>query len=580
MDILFVINEFCLVLIFFSFIEILFRKAYTLKVSLYLISSLILSILYVSILMYYTYYGAIPTFSAFKQIGQVGALTDSIVSLLQPNYLLFLIDFPILIAILIKNKEMTSRNVSKKVSLILGLASITVLTTSYTLQMKNEAINEIKMAQHLGVINNSIYLSLPISADQDEEQDTVISQEHINQIKEINPNQQAQLFGEAKGKNIIMVQLEAFQNFPIGKEIADQEITPTINELIKTSYYFPNIFQQIGKGNTSDAEFMVNTSIYPVGDRAMSQEYSEKSIPSLPKILKEHGYQSLTYHTNDVEFWNRNEMYQALGFDRVYEKSFFGTEDVISFGASDEVLYSKTLSTLEKLHQEGEPFYAHVISMSSHHPFKIPANKPQLNLPNDFENTSVKDYLQAIYYADFALGEFIRGLKDKGIWEDTLFVIYGDHYGLQLKTDQDKDLVNEMLGREYHQHLDGFNIPLIIFNPERSKGIEIQTVGGQIDIMPTITLLLGIPIDQIHFGQDLINYPNNVVGNRFYLPTGTFFNNDILFIPGESFQDGKAISLETNQPLSEFQPYFSDFERVMSLMSLSDQYVNSLPLRK
>src|SRR5690606_25789760 len=109
-------------------------------------------------------------------------------------------------------------------------------------------------------------------------------------------------------------------------------------------------------GNTSDAEFVVNTSFYIPPKGAATQVYANKSLSSLPKLLKELGYQSATFHTNNVEFWNRRELYAALGFDHYYAQSFFEDEDVIFFGASDEVLYTKTAGKLQEMDESPNPF--------------------------------------------------------------------------------------------------------------------------------------------------------------------------------------------------------------------------------
>src|SRR5690606_37720784 len=115
-------------------------------------------------------------------------------------------------------------------------------------------------------------------------------------------------FGAAKGKNLIVIQLEAFQNFVIGLSVLDQEITPNLNRLKSSSFYFPYFYQQIGEGNTSDAEFISNTSLYPLGSPAMSKLVGGKTVESLPRILSSYGYETMTMHVNDVSFWQRDEL--------------------------------------------------------------------------------------------------------------------------------------------------------------------------------------------------------------------------------------------------------------------------------
>ena len=139
--------------------------------------------------------------------------------------------------------------------------------------------------------------------------------------------------------------------------------------------------------------------------------YVDRRLPSLPRLLKSRGYETMTFHTNTAEFWNRTELYAALGWDRYYDDRFFGKEDAVFFGASDDVLYRKTAEELERVHREGKPFYAQVVSMTAHHPFTLPKEKNTLALPDKYAGTFVGDYLQAQHYADEALGRFIGTLR-------------------------------------------------------------------------------------------------------------------------------------------------------------------------
>lgn len=569
--------EMCLFLFVFAMLENLSNPK--MKNVLFFSFSTFISFLYMAVVVYHNYYGAILTFSAFEQAGQLSEIGDSIASLIQLKMLLFYIDLPIIALLLfLKNRlRINPFNIQRKTSFtIMVLTSCLVLAGLFS---QLDVINEKKVAENIGIFNYNFYSLIP--------QSTILSlgetltQEDINNLKNTAFHENKILEGAAVNKNIVVIQLEAFQNFPIDKKIGDAEITPTINQLLAESFYFSNIYQQIGKGNTSDAEFILNTSLYPRGDVAMSQAYGLKDIPSLPKLLKEQEYTSITMHTNDVDFWNRDEMYEALGFDEVFEKKDFEDKDVIAFGPSDEVLYEKALTHFAELHAQGKKFYANLIGMSSHHPFKIPNDKPLLELPQEYVNTSVGDYLQAIHYADYALGILIEGLKDKRIWDETVILIYGDHFGLQLGSAQAKQLVKELLGRDYHSTLDAHNIPLIISIPGYRNGTENKNLGGQIDILPTLANLLGVSLeDHIHFGQDLFNSNSNVLGSRFYLPTGSFFNDDILFIPGNNFEDGSATSIETKKPVKDFEKYKEDFDRILQLMNLSDEYMDTLPNRK
>src|SRR5690606_22138682 len=131
----------------------------------------------------------------------------------------------------------------------------------------------------------------------------------------------------------------SMQNFLVGLKVDGQEITPHFNKLVNEHFYFNKFYQQVGQGNTSDAEYVVNTSLYIPPRGAATQMYADRALPSLPKMLKEElDFTSATFHTNVVEFWNRGELYDSLGFDHYYDAEYFGEEDTVFFGASDEVL--------------------------------------------------------------------------------------------------------------------------------------------------------------------------------------------------------------------------------------------------
>ncbi|MFA9560400.1 LTA synthase family protein [Evansella sp. AB-rgal1] len=561
------------------FIEFCFRKG---KNIAYYIVNFVFSVLFFSIIMYFDFYGAVPTYSALLQADQVGEVGDSIAAIFRPIYLLLFVDI-ILLPFFLKKKWISSNfPIKRRLSMLIALP-IVILLSLGVIYTNSTIINTINQAEKMGIFHFQLYSVYHDQKTQSRLHSIInndLDQSIINELKGIETREEFDYYGIAKDKNILVVQLESLQTFPISLEIEGNEVTPILNNLIEDSYYFPNVFQQIGRGNTSDAEFALNTSIYPLGDRAMSQEFGNRDIPSLPKILREHNYESVTFHTNDVQFWYRDGMYQALGFDSYYDKAFFGTDDFIAFGASDEVLYEKSLPILEDIWKTGKKFYANLVAMSSHHPYTLPDTKELLPLPSHYENTAVGDYLRAVHYADFALGELIKDLKDKGLWDDTLLFIYGDHFGLRLETDLDYILMEEILDRPYHEHVDHFNIPLVVHIPGEEDNAEMFThIGGQVDYMPTIVNLIGVENDNVMFGQDLFNYDKNLIGMRFYLPSGSFINEDILYTPGNGFHDGKGVDLYTLEEV-EVAEYEQDFRRLMDLLELSDAYVTQLPPRR
>jgi len=581
--------ELCYILILFGLVELI--TSHKLKRIIYIVLNGIITILLFAILIYNNYFGYIVTANALKQIDQVGTIKDSVFQLIEPVYFILFLDFmAYIIYAIIKRKSPTIIEGKKNYFFIIAvlLIGIGVAGSNLYLQKDTNIADTVAAAKKQGIVtyeilalaNNYIAGNNQLTREEIKQLPT-----QINELKEITslPEDERQLYGIAKDKNIIYVQLEAFQDFTLNLKVNGQEVTPFLNDLIQESLYFNNVYQQIGPGNTSDAEFMSNTSLYPSAWESTSETFGNRVIPSFPKVLKENDYKSLTFHANDVSFWNRINLYPALGFDQFYSSEFFGGEDVIGIGPSDEVLYTKALPELKALYKEKQKFYAQFITLSSHHPFKIPETKDLLDLPKQYQGSLVGDYLQAIYYTDQALKQFVAALKEEGMWEDTILVLYGDHFGLQPSGLQEQDftLLAEIFGRDY-TFLDQFNIPLIISVGDQNIGEVNDTIGSQIDIVPTVANLVGVSLENnhfIHFGQDLLNYPNNLFGMRYYMPYGTFFNNEIVFRPIESFEDGEAFNLHTGASIQDFTQYKEDYDKIMKLLELNDQYMNSLPIR-
>lgn len=550
------------------------------KLGYYLLVNLLITAIFFAAIMYFKYYGVIVTYHALEQVNQVTAVRNSVFSLMDPHYLLIFMDIILLGYYFFRNKKGRSlknqinRSTRKGAFTIVFILSLGLCL--FNVLPNQASMNEIKKAQEMGILNYEAYT---IFAQDKTEiiHSRDITQDAIQKLKGASTPLNPQLEGAAKGKNLIIIQLESFQSFLLGLSLDGHEVTPNLNRLMKDSLYFPNFYQMVGQGNTSDAEFVVNTSYYIPPRGAATMAYVDKALPSLPRLLQDQGYQTATFHTNDVEFWNRGELYSSLGWNQYYDHQFFGDEDVFFFGASDDVLYAKTFEKLREMSSTDQPFYAQVISMSAHHPFTIPEEKHRMKLPERYEGTFVGDYIRSQNYADEAFGQFIDQLKSTDIWDNSVVMIYGDHMGLPIYSldHDDKELMTEIYGHEYsYAHMT--NIPLLIYGTGIAEPEILEQVGGLVDILPTAANLLGISLENhLHFGQDLLNQTYNLLPQRYYLPSGSFIGTSGLLIPGNSFEDNTQYPIASggNTPSATEDEY----NRALRLLQLSDSYVTQLP---
>jgi phosphoglycerol transferase MdoB-like AlkP superfamily enzyme len=568
--------------VFFCLVELVAPKR---KLGAYLIVDLLLTSVYFAVIMYYKYFGIIVTYHAARQINQLGEVKSSVFSLMHPYFLLIYTDIVLLALALLCSRRLRSwgrslaaRGTNRRLAGA-GLALSLLLCIANIVPHK-DSISEIKQAEGMGILNYEAYTAFAELLEEEVDPGSV-TREAIDALKGVQPVAEPAYRGIARGKNLIIIQLEAFQDFLIGMTVDGREVTPNMNRLAREGWYFPHFYQQVGQGNTSDAEFVVNTSLFIPRKGAASETFGDKVLPGLPRLLAERGYDTMTFHTNDVVFWNRKELYPALGFSRYYDRTFFGDEDVVMFGASDEVLYRKVAEELTRVAAGGRPFYAMVVSMSGHHPFNLPKRKYRMELPKRFEGTLVGDYIRAQNYADAALGEFVEQLKAAGLWDSSVVVVYGDHVGLpkySLTAQEKKLLESERFGREYDVQ-DMLNIPLILHVPGTEPQV-FEGVGGQVDLLPTLANLLDVPLDgQIYFGQDLLNQTGNLLPQRYYLPSGSLITDDGVFVPGKGYEDGVSYALDGGR-LDRPAATEEQFERALRLLNMSNSYARSLPERK
>ncbi|RUS48714.1 LTA synthase family protein [Cohnella sp. AR92] len=566
----------------FCFIEWFATKR---KILYYMIANFLITLLYFAVLMYYKYYGIIVTYHALRQASKVTEVGESTYSLMDPYYLLIFIDIIIFAFFMFRPKSIAKmkaigmHRTNRRV--LLGAFVLSLALCIFNIWPNHASMNETKKAEGMGILNYEVYT---IVNDTTKEEEIVpkeeITQDSINQLKGITEPANPQYFGAAKGKNLIIIQMESFQNFLLGLKVDGQEVTPNLNKLAGENFHFTNFYTSAGAGTTSDAEFTVNTSFYAPKNEPAVQNYVKKAMPSLPKLLKANGYSTATFHTNEVSFWNRKELYSSLGFEKYYDKSFFGDADAdhVAFGASDEVLFTKTIEELKKMDQSDKPFYSMVISMSAHHPFNLPESKYKMTLPKEMEGTLVGDYIRSQNYADYAIGQFIDNLKASGLWDDSVILFYGDHQGVIKFSlgDDEKKILKDLLGRDY-DYTEMFNVPLIMHAPGVTYPSELKNTGAEVDVTPTVANLLGISMDnQIHFGEDLLNQTTNLLPTRHFLPYGSFFNSHYLYIPGIDYADGMNYAIEDNSE-STTGSTEEQYYNALKLSQLSDSYIKQLP---
>jgi phosphoglycerol transferase MdoB-like AlkP superfamily enzyme len=376
------------------------------------------------------------------------------------------------------------------------------------------------------------------------------------------------LFGAGKGKNLIVIQVEALQQFVINRSINGQEITPNLNRLAASGIYFDNYYYQTAGGGTSDAEFTANVSMYPMKVGAAYIRKPGNRYDALPLKVKEVGYSTVAMHGYKPGFWNRSVVYKNIGFDEFYNKSNMVENEVLGMGISDKDFFSQAI---EELKAQKQPYYGFLITLSSHFPYDNDKSKYSSFEVGKYKDTLLGNYIEAIHYTDEALGLFIDELEDNGILNQSVLAIYGDHHGIP--KDSDLELA-EFLGKEEFSPLEWQQlqkVPMMIKVPGIDH-MRISTAGGGVDFMPTILNIMGIDgSSQPSFGRDLINAQEGLV----VLRNGSFITNDRVYISNENIcynvETGNSIAVEAYDKLKQEADQRLNYSDIILEYDLSDE---------
>ncbi|KPN96721.1 LTA synthase family protein [Lysinibacillus sp. ZYM-1] len=575
---LLLINPLGSAMLFLGF-SFLFRgkRKYTSLVVVYTLMSIVL---YANI-VYYRFFSDFITLPTLSQTQNFGDLGGSVLSLLKPYDILFFVDVFVMFYLRFSRKiqKNTIRFGNKKAMAIIAIAlAISILNLGLAEtnrpQLLTRGFDRNYIVKYLGMYNYTIYDSVETmkASSQRALADSSDITEVTNYTKSNYANPNEEYFGAAKGMNVIYLHLESFQNFLIDYKLNGEEVTPFLNSLTKdkNTLYFDNFFHQTGQGKTSDAEFMLENSLFGLPQGSAYITKAQNTYQAAPSILKDYGYTSAVFHGNNGSFWNRNVIYKSFGFDKFYDASYYNTGtsgDMAEYGLLDKPFFEQSQSLLSSLPQ---PFYTKLITVGNHYPYKMSQDLVTIDKANTGD-ASVDNYFQTARYADEAIEQVFHQLKESGLYDNSMIVLYGDHYGI---SDNHNKAMSQVIGKEItpYESTNLQRVPLFIHVPGMQGGTN-HNYGGQIDLLPTLLHLLGIDTQKfIQFGSDLLSDEHDeIVPFR----NGDFVSPTIYSI-NEKFYDNKTgLPLDDSQ-LESAKTIKNEVDRKLHL---SDKVVNGDLLR-
>lgn len=350
------------------------------------------------------------------------------------------------------------------------------------------------------------------------------------------------LFGSARGKNVIVINAESLQAFPLDVEINGQPITPRLSAFARESLHFTSFFDQTHLGTTSDAEFAAMHSLHPLAVGVLSNHFSYNQHRGLPRILSEHGYTTISACAAQADFWNMRAMHAGLGFQRSFFEDRYQMTELIGPWLADHEFFAQTMPILKA---QPAPFMAFLLTASNHHPYRLPPEHRELSL-GALEGTLLGDYLQSVRYFDRAFGAFVDRLRAAGLLDTSVVVIYGDHHGFLGDPPELGRLLGIPARDEYRTLQVRKKIPLMIRLPHAEKAGVKTVTGGHLDIAPTILSLLGIRHESgLMLGRDLTQGQSSLVVFR----DGSFTDGTTWYAHRVGVTAGTCYAVSTGRPV-------------------------------
>ncbi|MFY3793129.1 LTA synthase family protein [Ureibacillus sp. MALMAid1270] len=541
--------------------------------------SLLLSIVLYANVAFYRFYNDFITLPVLFQTDNVGQLGSSISEIVNWYDFLFFIDVVILIIAMIFIPKMEVKVAIRKnvrrayfvVALAITFLNLGLAETERP-QLLTRSFDREILVKNIGTYSYHLY-DFYIQSKSSAQRALADGSELVEIDNYVQANQATvneEMFGKYAGRNVIVVQLESLQNFVINNDMNGEVVTPFLNSLTKDkdTYYFSDFYHQTGLGKTSDAEFVVENSLFGLGRGAVFFTHGGNTYNSMAESLGNNGYFTNVMHSNNDSFWNRDMMYDSLNIDKFYDINSYtvNDENSVNWGLKDIPFFEQSVELMTEMPQ---PFYSRLITLTNHYPFNL--EEEDQMIPEYTSNSgTLNRYFQTVRYLDESIKVLFEELKEKGLYENSIIVMYGDHYGISENHNKAMSMYLEKDEITAYDSALLQSVPLFIHIPGSGDGKEVTETAGQIDLRPTILHLLGIDTtNDMQLGADLFSDEHE----EFVIFRDGRFVTDELVYAGETCYE-RTTGEETD--MAACQPYI---DRAQVELDYSDKIINGDLLR-
>jgi lipoteichoic acid synthase len=290
---------------------------------------------------------------------------------------------------------------------------------------------------------------------------------------------------EKKHRNVVLVHLESARARSTTPYNKDLKTTPFLDELAGDSLFVENAYVVVPR--SSKATVTVNCGIEP--PLFYGPEFEPGGIPSrcMTDLLEEQGYNTVFFQSSSEILDQYGAVAENLGYEEYYpsevmDKTGFAMTNYVSY--EDDIMLGPSKAWLEE--NKDKPFMAQYLTGTGHDDYRCVPNRYGYEYFAD--DVLIDSYHNCMRMLDHFLENLINQYKEMGLYDDTIFVVYGDHgegFGEH--------------GRYLHGdtiYEEGLRTPLLIHAPGRFEGSErVGGLSNQTDIVPTVLEMLGYNVE-------------------------------------------------------------------------------------
>ncbi|MBP7189153.1 MAG: LTA synthase family protein, partial [Thiopseudomonas sp.] len=313
---------------------------------------------------------------------------------------------------------------------------------------------------------------------------------------------------QLKVRNVVVILMESFAGRYVGALGSQDQITPEFDKLSKEGLLFTRFFANGTHTHQGMFASMACFPNLPAFEYLMQSPEGGNHFSGLPQLLSARGFQDAYVYNGDFAWDNQQGFFSNQGMTH-----FVGRNDYVNpvvsdptWGVSDQDMFDRGIAELNQL-KDDKPFYALLQTLSNHTPYALPDVLPTESVKG---HGSLDLHLTAMRYSDWALGQFFKKAKQQPWYNDTLFVVLGDHGFAAPEPMTEMDLYR-------------FHVPMLLIAPgiQQLFGTENTTVASQVDMVPTIMGRLGDDVQHQCWGRDLLTLPKEDQGFAMIKPSGS-----------------------------------------------------------